>query len=127
MAIRRVERKTKRTPEQLTELRSVRERFQRERPSQQALEESGDWDGPVRQGDLLELFTALAEVKRQREAQGLTLAEIAQRSGLDVGMISRLERGKIGNPTFVTLWRYAEAVGARLSLTVEPTPAAPPA
>ena len=126
MGTRRVQRKTDRTPEQLSELSSAREQFQRERPSLETLEEAGDWDGPVRQGDLFELFSALAELKRRREARGLALAEIAEKSGLDMGMISRLERGKIGNPTFITLSRYAEAVGARLALTIEPEPVAPP-
>jgi len=31
-------------------------------------------------------------------------------------MLSRLENGKILNPTLGTLWRYAEAIGARIKL-----------
>ena len=34
-------------------------------------------------------------------------------------MLSRLENGKILNPTVTTLWRYAEAVGMTLKLTAE--------
>jgi len=31
-------------------------------------------------------------------------------------MLSRLENGKILNPTLGTLWCYAEAIGARIKL-----------
>ena len=37
-------------------------------------------------------------------------------------MLSRLENGKILNPTMATLWRYADAIGAQVFLGVEPLP-----
>ena len=76
MALRRVQRKTERTPEQMTELRAVRESFQREQPGQDELAASGDYDGPFRQGDIMTLLSALATLKRERERQGLSLAEV---------------------------------------------------
>src|SRR4051794_6549472 len=123
MAIRRVHRKIERTPEQLAELRAAREEFQREKPSLDDLTSSGDYDGPFRHGDVMALLSAVAAIKRDRERRGLTLAEVSERSGLDRGMLSRLENGKILNPTITTLWRYAEAVGSRVSLVVEDEPA----
>jgi DNA-binding XRE family transcriptional regulator len=120
MAIRRVHRKIERTPEQLAELRAVRDRFQREKPSLDDLIASGEYSGPYRQGDVLAFLSAVASLKRERERRGLTLAEVSKRSGLDKGMISRLENGKVLNPTISTLWRYADAIGARINLAVEP-------
>ena len=65
------------------------------------------------------LLSALAELKRRREEQGLSLADMAERSGLDRALLSRLENGKILNPTLGTVWRYAEAIGARIKLEAE--------
>jgi ribosome-binding protein aMBF1 (putative translation factor) len=123
MTLRRVQRKTERTPEEMAELRAVRESFQREQPGQDELVASGDYDGPFRQGDIMTLLSALATLKRERERQGLSLAEISDRSGLDKGMISRLENGKILNPTVNTLWKYANAVGMTVSMSAEKAPA----
>jgi transcriptional regulator with XRE-family HTH domain len=68
------------------------------------------------------LLTGIAELKRRREEQGLSLADVSERSGLDRGMLSRLENGKILNPTMATLWRYADAIVAQVSLGMEPLP-----
>jgi hypothetical protein len=122
MAIRRVHRKIERSPEELAELRAERERFQRERPTLEDLKAAGQ-EGPFRHGDIMALLTAVAALKQERERRALTLAEVSERSGLDTGMLSRLENGKILNPTITTLWRYAEAIGSRVSLVVEDEPA----
>jgi transcriptional regulator with XRE-family HTH domain len=70
----------------------------------------------------MSLLSALAELKRHRDEQGLSLADVAERSGLDRAQLSRLESGKILNPTMATLWRYADAIGAQVSLAVDPLP-----
>jgi hypothetical protein len=119
---RRVYRKTERIPEDLAELKAERERFSRDRPGPEDLIASGEYDGPYRQGDLLALLSALATLKQERERRGLSLAETSQRSGLDKAMLSRLENGKILNPTVATLWRYADAVGMTLKLSAEKVP-----
>ena len=118
MTIRRVHRKIERTAEELAELRAVRDEFQRDRPGPDELASSGEYEGPYRQGDLMALLSAIAEVRRRREQRGLSLAEVSERSGLDKGMLSRLENGKILNPTLSTLWRYAEALGMQVELSV---------
>jgi transcriptional regulator with XRE-family HTH domain len=64
-------------------------------------------------------LSAIVELKRERERRGLTLAEVSARSGLETGMLSRLENGKLTNPTLPTLWCYAPAIGSRLSIAVE--------
>jgi XRE family transcriptional regulator, regulator of sulfur utilization len=63
-------------------------------------------------------LTAIAELKRQRDERGLSLTDVSERSGLDRALLSRLENGKILNPTMATLWRYADAIGAQVSLAV---------
>ena len=55
----------------------------------------------------MSLSGAVAELKRRRDEQGLSLATVSERSGLDTGLLSRLENGKILNPMLTTLWRYA--------------------
>ena len=50
-----------------------------------------------------------------REQHGLTQAELAERSGIDQGDISRIERGAT-SPTARTLQRIADALDADLRL-----------
>jgi DNA-binding XRE family transcriptional regulator len=65
-------------------------------------------------------FRGLAkELKGQREKAGLSLAIIAERSGIDQGALSRLENGR-GNPTIQTLMRYAKAIGGRIDWSFKP-------
>jgi transcriptional regulator with XRE-family HTH domain len=53
-------------------------------------------------------------VKRLRIAAGLSQAELAQRMGVDRAYVSGLELGQ-RNPTIVTLWHLAEALGVKLA------------
>jgi ribosome-binding protein aMBF1 (putative translation factor) len=66
-----------------------------------------------------ELIAALAGLRRERERQGLSLTDIAERTGIDRATISKLETGKLANPTVGTLRTYARALGRRLNWTVE--------
>jgi hypothetical protein len=120
---KRVILKTEQTPEELAELRAERARFSRERPGPEDLIASGEYVGPIRQGNIMALLSALAVLKRHRDEQGLSLADVSERSGMDRAMLSRLENGKILNPTMETLWRYADAIGTQFSLFVGPFPA----
>lgn len=65
-----------------------------------------------------ELCEVMADLRAERERRGLSLADIADRTGLDRAMVSRLENGKIANPTLATLVRYAGALGKRVTLTL---------
>jgi DNA-binding XRE family transcriptional regulator len=53
-------------------------------------------------------------LKAEREARGLSLSDIEQRSGIARSALSRLENETDPNPTLLTLTRYAEAVGKQL-------------
>ncbi len=119
---KRVTLKIDRSPEELAELEAERERFSRERPDAGDLLAAGDHEGPYRQGNIMALLSAIAELKRRRDEQGLSLADVSERSGLDRALLSRLENGKVLNPTMATLWRYADAIGTQVTLAVEPSP-----
>jgi len=91
------------TPEYQEELARDIESYQQEYP-------------PVRDPELTE---ALARLRREREQQGLSLTDMAERTGIDRATISKLETGKLPNPTIGTLRRYARALGRRLAWTLE--------
>ncbi len=118
MSGKRIHRKIERTPEQQRQLEDIRERFQREHPGLKDLLASGDAAEVVPQGEYLELRAMLGTLKKHRERQGLSLTDVANRSGMDRAAISRLENGVYLNPTVDTLYRYAQAVGADIGFSV---------
>jgi DNA-binding phage protein len=60
------------------------------------------------------LRQVLAALRAERERQGLSLADINERTGIDRAALSRLENNEDANPTLNTLERYAEAVGKQM-------------
>jgi DNA-binding Xre family transcriptional regulator len=57
---------------------------------------------------------AIAKLRAMREARGMSLADIAQRTGMTRGNIARLESQK--NATLQTLERYAAALDCTLQI-----------
>jgi len=53
-----------------------------------------------------------------RKNKGLSIQQLSQRSGLSMGMISQIERGKT-NPSLKSLEKLREALGLRLSELLE--------
>jgi hypothetical protein len=97
---------------------AVRHRFQAERPAQAELLASGDVDQFVPLGEFLELQEAIHTLKQHRRAARLSLTAVASRCNLDKEVLVQLEDGQHANVTVDCLRRYAEAVGAELSLRV---------
>jgi ribosome-binding protein aMBF1 (putative translation factor) len=98
------------------------------RPSPRALFEEGQIDrrayeraeavrvsGPPER-PFHELIVAL---RAERERQGLSLADLAERTGMDRSAIHKIEIGLNRNPTFATLSRYASALGTRIEWHLE--------
>jgi DNA-binding XRE family transcriptional regulator len=56
----------------------------------------------------------IAALRAERQRQGLSLADLAERTGMDRAAIHKLEIGLNRNPTLATLTRYAGALGARI-------------
>lgn len=69
---------------------------------------------------LVPVHRAVSDLKAAREAAGVSLAEMQQRTGIDKGNLSRLENGLAPNPTVETLTRYAAALGQELVLSLQP-------
>jgi len=65
-----------------------------------------------------ELREAFRILKKERLAQGLSLADMRDRTGMGRSAISRLENDETANPTIETLTRYAHALGKDLSITL---------
>lgn len=60
--------------------------------------------------DIRKVFAA--NVKRYREAAGLSQAALAEKIGADRAHVSSMERAQ-QNVTIVTLWHVSEALGVR--------------
>ena len=67
--------------------------------------------------------TVAANVRTPRTAAGLTLPELAERTGLGRSTLAQLESGR-ANPSVETLWAIAAALAVPFGRLVEP--AAPP-
>ena len=102
---------TERTAEQRAEEAAIRNHHAanpaRERPA-----------GSIDQRSFAAILGLMAKFKAERERQGLTLAEVAGRMGIDPPALSRLETGKTLNPTLATLHKWAEAFGQRLDIAI---------
>jgi ribosome-binding protein aMBF1 (putative translation factor) len=77
--------------------------------------------GAVSQQSFGAILTLVAQFKEARETQGLTLADVADRMGIDAPALSRLETGKMLNPTLATLHKWAEALGQKLDVALRIT------
>lgn len=64
---------------------------------------------------LRETFQVL---KAERQAQGVTLQELQERTGIGRGALSRLENEPDPNPTVRTLQRYAAALGKQIVVSL---------
>lgn len=73
-------------------------------------------------GAYLELLAIIRELKNAREAKDLSLSELSQLTGIHPTAISRLENGRISNPTWETLHRIALALGKRIDWQVHSLP-----
>ena len=94
------------SPEEKARLREVREQVEAEKDDivSQAKEVFRQHEEAVAR--------TIGELKSLREAQGLSLQDVAVRMGTDRANVHRLENS-IGNPTVALLARYAEAIGKR--------------
>jgi ribosome-binding protein aMBF1 (putative translation factor) len=107
------------TPEQRAEEVRAREDIQRRRPVPNPATS-------VRPRDVRVMLNLVGSLRKAREAQGMTLAQLAERTGIDEPNLSRLETGKTLNPTVVTLFRVAAALGKDLMIALTDTEPARP-
>jgi DNA-binding XRE family transcriptional regulator len=113
--IRHVGRGRKLTSEEAAEYRQIRAQVEAEKPAINARIRQQ----LARAGALAELF---AELKRTREAMGLSLSDMQARTGIDRSTISKLETGRRTNYTLETALRYADALGKQVLVTLADKP-----
>jgi len=65
------------------------------------------------------LRDALKFLRAERQAQGLSLSDVEQRTGIGRAALSRLENEAEPNATLATLTRYAQALGKTLVVSFE--------
>lgn len=117
--MKRVYRKREQTAEQKEAERRIRDEFQRTKPTLSQILSSGEFTPPMLQSEYLELQLACREKLRPlRESAGLTLTQMAERTGMDRAAINKLENGVHGNPTISTINRYLQALGKRMVVQI---------
>jgi DNA-binding Xre family transcriptional regulator len=70
------------------------------------------------------LKQVLQALKEERQRQGLSLAGMNERTGIDRSSLSRIENDEDPNVTMNTLLRYADAMGKTLTVQIEDSSAA---
>ena len=95
------------------EERAIRDALERERSEQGTIATT---DVPTDPEDAIATARFIGGLRQRREQAGLSLGDVAERSGIDKASLSRLENGWYPNPTVHTLTRYARAIGKRLVL-----------
>jgi DNA-binding XRE family transcriptional regulator len=88
-------------------------------PGPDELDAMGEIDEPVSQAQFVALMGLVSALKARREANGLSLSDVSDRSGLTRAAISRLEGGWNNNPTLETLFRYGLALDVAVTLGYE--------
>ena len=113
--MKRITRSRPLTAEEASALKDVRRQIAGELPQLIARHHQ-------RRAELDTLSDLLQQLKDARVAQGLSLADVMDRTGIDRSALSKLETGQRPNPTVETLVRYAKALGMRLVVTLEDAP-----
>jgi predicted transcriptional regulator len=115
MKARRIFRRSSKAADERIREQALRAKLQKERPSLDDLIRTGecDPDTVMTMGMYFDVQRALQSLKRERQHCGLSITDVARQSGLDRAVVSRLENGKLDNPTVTTLMRYAAAIGKR--------------
>ncbi len=110
------------TPEQREIVESVRRRVEAEKPEIIA---EGLKTVAADAVTSVQLRGAVSLLKAVRKAQGVTLGEVARRTGMTKTSLSRLENDAEANVTINTLHRIADALGHDVQISVVPrmTPA----
>lgn len=107
MTMKRVSRGRPLTAEEAARFKTIREQVKAELPELIARHQSRLNGGePV--------VDIVKQLKAAREAQGLSLSDVTDRTHIDAAALSTLENDPDSKPTVDTLARYAEAVGKRL-------------
>jgi DNA-binding XRE family transcriptional regulator len=116
-------RKTKRVSRHLSvadkaKYAKLRDEVEKEFPPNKAKVPTHDPNQPGDLGEYFDLRALVGQLRKAREAQGLSLADIHQVTGIDSAALCRIETGENGNPTVNTLMRYARALGRKIDVAL---------
>ena len=111
-----VQQKTERSPEETARLRELRERYQREKPSIADLEAKGAEFATL--GEVVLLRCVADELRQERERQGLTREQLAERLDLSPETLAGVEAGAFGKLTLGMLSRIAHALGKQIAYSL---------
>ncbi len=112
--IKSVSRGRKLTPKEATRYKKLRDRADAEAPDVRR-----QWRQYL--AERIALADTFERLKEIREKQGKSLADMEELTGMDRSAISKLENGRRENFSIETMLRYADAVGAKLELTIRET------
>lgn len=108
-----IQRKTERSPEEQARLKALRERYQREKPSIADLKAQGAEFATM--GEVILLRCLADELKQERERQGLSLDQLAERLELAPATLASIEAGKVAHLRLGILGQIASALGRNIS------------
>src|SRR5215471_17820284 len=111
-----------RTPDELADLRAVRERFQRDKPTLEEVLASTGQTEAIPLGEYLRAQELLYALRQERDRQKVTLVQLAKKTGYDPAVLSRLLTGRQANPTLATVGRIANALGKEVVHTLRDLP-----
>ena len=100
------------TAEQKRRHQQIREQVRLDRPRLTR-------DALGKKAELMALQNAMTILMRERKARGLSLGDVAERTGIDKSRLSKLENDPRSNPTLATLTRIASAIGVKVSIHVD--------
>jgi DNA-binding phage protein len=108
-----VAKKIAKSPEEIARIQALREKY-KSRPAPEELLASGEYTAPVPLGVYLKIKHLMHQLKQARSKAKLSLADLAQRTAIDRGYLSKLENMQQANTTLETVSRIAEALGLEL-------------
>jgi DNA-binding XRE family transcriptional regulator len=116
MKIGRAHRKIAKSPVEVARIQALREKY-KDRPTPEELLASGDYSAPVPLGVHLKIKALMHQLKQARARAKLSLADLAKRTEIDRGYLSKLENMQQANTTLETVSRIAEVLGLEIRLT----------
>ena len=91
-----------------------------DKPSLKQLRESGELSGDTLPGDVFHQLRAVRwALRKERERQGLSQEAVAEAAGIDGPALSRIESGRVLQPTLGTLSRIADALGFDFAIALK--------
>ena len=108
--------KVAKSTEELARIQALRDKY-KNRPSPEELLASGEYKAPVPLGVYLKIKQLMHHLKEARTQAKLSLAELAERTEIDRGYLSKLENMQQANTTLETVSRIAEVLGLEIRLS----------